>query len=203
MSAHVLLVRHATTADTRAGRFSGPEPTPLDTAGRAQAAAVGTALADRRIGAVLTSPVARAVETAARAGFPDAERVDALVEWDYGTLVGRVAAEVRAGDPGWSLWRDGAPGGESPAEVEQRLDRVVDRLVSAIDGLRPDATGGDLVVVAHGHLLRALIARWLGLAIHDAGGFVVDPASISELSVHHGRRALARLNDCIHLGATR
>ncbi|MEZ5207614.1 MAG: histidine phosphatase family protein [Acidimicrobiales bacterium] len=202
MSAHVLLVRHATTADTRAGRFSGPEPTPLDTAGRAQAAAVGTALADRRIGAVLTSPVARPWRRQHVRASRTPKRVGALVEWDYGTLVGRVAADVR--------WRPGVVAvarrrarGESPAEVEQRLDRVVDRLVSAVDGLRPDATGGDLVVVAHGHLLRALIARWLGLAMHDAGGFVVDPASISELSVHHGRRALARLNDCGHLGATR
>jgi probable phosphoglycerate mutase len=188
----VVLVRHATTADTRAGLLSGHEPTPLDDRGRAQAERIGTRLQDRRFEQVLVSPVARARETATLARLAGPTEVDdALAEWRYGELAGRRSADVRAADPDWRLWDHGAPGGERPAEVEARLRPVLDRL-------RVPA-GGDVVVVSHGHVLRALIVGWLGLPVTDAGALVVDPASVSVLGVRHGRPALVLLNDRSHL----
>jgi len=119
----IVLVRHATTADTRGGLFSGHGPTPLDERGLAQADALGVRLARRSFALALVSPVARAWETAARAGLLDHEHeaADALVEWGYGALEGRRNTDVRDEDPAWSLWVDGAPGGEAPAEVAERV----------------------------------------------------------------------------------
>ena len=190
-----MLVRHATTADTRAGLLSGHEPTPLDEPGRAQADALGARLAGRSFDLVLVSPVARAWETAERAGLADrAEPVDALVEWRYGDLGGRRSAAVRDEDPTWQLWTDGAPGGEAPDDVEHRLRPVLERLATAT---------GDAVVVSHGHVLRALVVAWLGLPLASAGALVIDPASISVLGSRHGRPALVTLNDRAHLSDLR
>jgi broad specificity phosphatase PhoE len=187
----IVLVRHATTADTRAGLLSGHEPTPLDERGREQAGAIGVRLGRRSFDHVLVSPVARAWETAERAGLAtDAEAVDALVEWRYGDLLGRRSADVRAEDPAWALWTDGAPGGERPADVEDRLRPVLARLSGA---------AGDLLVVSHGHVLRALVVGWLDLPLASAGGLVIDPGSITVLGRRHGRAALVSLNDRTHL----
>ena len=190
----IVLIRHATTADTRAGLFSGHGPTPLDERGAAQADALGVRLAPRSFALALISPVARTWETAARAGLLDHEHeaADALVEWRYGALEGRRNTDVRDEDPSWSLWVDGAPGGEAPAEVAERVRPVLDRLAR---------TAGDVVVVSHGHVLRVLIAGWLGLAVAEAGGFVVDPASVSVLGHRHGRPVVVALNDRAHLTA--
>ena len=187
----IVLVRHATTVDTRAGLLSGHEPTPLDERGRRQAAAIGRRGGDRPFGSVLVSPVERARETAVRAGLgPDAELVDELAEWRYGDLGGRRSADVRAEDPDWALWTHGAPGGESPAAVADRVGAVVARL---------QAADADVVVVSHGHVLRALIVTWLGLPLAEAGALVLDPASVSVLGERHGRSVVSALNDRSHL----
>jgi probable phosphoglycerate mutase len=189
----IVLVRHATTADTRAGLFSDHGDALLDEPGRAHAQAIGGRLREWRFGEVLVSPVARAIETAALAGVLDrAERCDAIAEWRYGDLVGRRSRDVRAADPDWSLWSDGAPNGEQPDDVVGRLRPVIARLRAA---------DGDVAVVSHGHLLRALIVGWLSLPLTAAGDLVIDPGSISVLGHRHGRPSLLSLNDCSHLRA--
>lgn len=191
MDNEIVLVRHGVTAETRTGRMSRNDDTPLDEGGRAQADAVGGALAGRTFDLVLASPVARAWETAERAGLSHrAERCDAVVEWDYGRYAGRPTNDVRAERPGWNLFLDGAPGGESPADVEARLAPVLDRLRAAT---------GDVAVFAHGHLLRALVACWLEIPLVHAGRFQVDPASITLLGRHRAMPALVGLNDRHHL----
>ncbi|HUK95676.1 MAG TPA: histidine phosphatase family protein [Gaiellaceae bacterium] len=169
----VVLVRHGETEWSREGRHTGRTDIPLTEAGRQEAQAVGAALARHRFALVLTSPLARAAETCRLAGLGDAaEERDDLREWDYGAYEGRTTDEIRAERPGWSLWADGAPDGETAAEVGERADRVIAELRSV---------GGDVAVFAHGHLLRVVAARWLGLE-PDAGRlFALDPATISIL----------------------
>ena len=144
----VVLVRHGETEWSRAGKHTGRTDVPLTERGQQQARAVGDALKRRRFALALTSPLARAVETCRRAGFGDiaAERED-LREWDYGAYEGRTTAEIRNDRPGWSLWRDGAPDGETAAQVGERADRVIAEARSV---------DGDVILFAHGHLLRVL-----------------------------------------------
>jgi broad specificity phosphatase PhoE len=148
----VLLLRHAETEWSVAHRHTGRTDIPLTDEGRARAQALAPLLRGRRFALVLSSPLSRARETARLAGLPEPELDDDLLEWDYGEAEGRTAADVREERPGWVLWRDGAPGGESPDDVAVRADRVIERLLS---------TGGDICVVAHGHMLRMLAGRWL------------------------------------------
>ena len=168
-----MLVRHGETEWTLSGQHTGRTDIPLTERGREDAKAVGDALSDRRFAAVLTSPLSRATETCRLAGLGDAAVLrDELAEWDYGDYEGRKTVDIRKERPGWSLWRDGVPNGETAAEVSARVDRVVADL-RALDG--------DAVVFAHGHLLRVLAARWLGLE-PDAGRlFALDPATMSVL----------------------
>jgi probable phosphoglycerate mutase len=156
----------------------------LTAQGREQAKALGAALRERRFALVLTSPLARAAETCRLAGFGDVvlERDD-LQEWDYGAYDGRTTAEIRAERPGWTLWRDGVPGGETPAEVGARADRVIAELRSA---------DGDVAVFAHAHLLRVLAARWIDLDPSAGGRFALDTASVSILG-HHRETAVIQL----------
>jgi probable phosphoglycerate mutase len=133
---------------------------------------VGAALASRRFALVLTSPLRRARETAALAGFDDAAVRDDLMEWDYGAYVGRTTADIRAERPDWLLWTDGAPGGETAVEVGRRVDRVIEDARAA---------DGDVAAFAHGHVLRALAARWLGIEPAKGRLFALDPATISAL----------------------
>ena len=141
--------------------------------GREQAEAVGAAFRDRHFALVLTSPLGRALETCRLAGFGDrAVQRDELMEWDYGAYEGRTTAEVREERPGWTLWRDGVPGGETVEQVGERVDRV-------LDDLRP--LDGDALLFAHGHVLRVLTARWLELDPGAGRLFALDPATISAL----------------------
>jgi broad specificity phosphatase PhoE len=114
----------------------------------------------------------RAAETARFSGFERAEERDELREWDYGEYEGRKTVEIRAERPGWTLWSDGVPGGESAAEVAERVDRLLAELRSV---------GGEVLVFGHGHLLRVLAARWVGLGPESGGRFALDPATISLL----------------------
>ena len=172
-ASEVVLVRHGETEWSRDGKHTGWTDVPLTEKGRLQAGVVGDALRERPFERVLTSPLSRAAETARLAGFGDvAEQRDELREWDYGAYEGLKTAEIRQERPGWSLWRDGVPEGESADQVGARADRVIAELRSL---------GADALVFAHGHLLRVLAVRWLGLDPQDGRLLALDPATISVL----------------------
>jgi broad specificity phosphatase PhoE len=169
----VVLVRHGETEWSRSGKHTGRTEIPLTERGREQAVVVGAALSERRFALVLTSPLQRAAETCRLAGYGGvAEQRDELMEWDYGAYEGRKTADIREEHPGWTLWRDGVPGGERAAEVGARADRVIAEL---------RALTGDAAVFAHGHVLRVLAARWIGLEPSAGQLFALDPATLSVL----------------------
>jgi broad specificity phosphatase PhoE len=169
----VVLVRHGETEWTRAGKHTGHTDIPLTEAGRREAEAVGQALRGHIFALVLTSPLQRASATCRLAGFGDvAEPRDELKEWDYGAYEGRKTVDIRKERPDWSLWRDGVPDGETPADVAARVDRVVAEVRSV---------AGDVALFAHGHVLRVLAARWLGLGPEGGRLFALDPATLSVL----------------------
>jgi broad specificity phosphatase PhoE len=169
----IVLVRHGETEWSKAGKHTGRTDVPLTDRGREEAEAVGAALRDRQFERVLTSPLSRAADTCRLAGFGDvAELRDELMEWDYGAYEGRTTAEIRQERPGWSLWRDGVPEGETAADVGARADRVI----AELRGL-----DGDALLFAHGHLLRVLTARWLGLEPIEGRLFALDSGTISLL----------------------
>jgi probable phosphoglycerate mutase len=182
----IVLVRHGETDWSRDGKHTGRTDVPLNDAGRARAKALAPRLAGREFELVLTSPLARAVETCRLAGLDArAQARDDLLEWDYGAYEGRTTPEIRADRPGWSLWSDGVPDGETAADVGARADRVI----AELDGL-----GGDAAVFAHGHVLRVLAARWVGLP-PDAGRLLaLDPATLSVLGHEHDWRVLRAWN---------
>jgi broad specificity phosphatase PhoE len=176
MSTHsqeVVLVRHGETEWSRAGKHTGRTDIPLTERGRQEAETVGLELRGRRFALVLTSPLARASETCRLAGLGElAEQRDELMEWDYGAYEGRETIDIRKERPGWTLWRDGVPEGETIAQIQARVDREIAELRSV---------AGDAAVFAHGHLLRVLAARWLGLEPAAGRLFALDPATISIL----------------------
>ena len=169
----MVLVRHGETEWSREGKHTGRTDIPLTERGRRQAQAVRSALQGRRFALVLTSPLTRALETCRLAGFGDvAELRDELREWDYGAYEGRRTIEIRTEVTAWTLWRDGVPEGETIQEVAARVERVIAELRSA---------PGEALLFAHGHVLRVLAARWLGLEPHAGTLFALDPATISVL----------------------
>jgi broad specificity phosphatase PhoE len=185
------VVRHGETTWAAAGRHTGRTDVPLTEAGRQQARAIGPRLAGHRFGAIVSSPLSRALETARLAGF-GAEVVtdDDLMEWDYGADEGRTTAEIDAERPGWRIWRDGPLGGEAIAALGDRADRV-------IAGVR--ARTGDTLCFAHGHILRVVAARWIGLAPQAGALFALDTATISILGREHGTAVISHWNDAERL----
>ena len=182
----IVLARHGETAWSAAGRHTGRTDIPLTDVGRDQARRLGRALARRTFAHVLVSPLSRALETARLAGFGDVLTTDDdLREWDYGIYEGRTRLEIAAEEPGWTVWTRPIRGGESLAELGARADRVVEKLV----GLR-----GDVLVVAHGHLLRVLGARWVGAEPGLAGHLELGTASLSELGWETDRRSIETWN---------
>ena len=172
-----MLVRHGETEWSRAGKHTGRTDVPLTDRGREQALAVGKALRGREFALVLTSPLQRAAETCRLAGFGDqAQERDDLVEWDYGAYEGRTTEEIRKERPGWLVWDDELPGGETLAQVGVRADRVIAEVRAA---------EGDALLFAHGHVLRILAARWLGLEPRAGRLFALDPATLSTLGYEH------------------
>jgi probable phosphoglycerate mutase len=152
----MVLLRHGETDWSKSGQHTGRTDIPLLEEGRTQAEAAGRAIRSLEpagFAQVLFSPMRRAAETCALAGFRGEVDAD-LVEWDYGAYEGMTSAQIREERPGWSLWDEGVPGGELCAEVGRRADRIIERALGA---------NGDTLCVAHGHLLRVLAARWLGL----------------------------------------
>jgi probable phosphoglycerate mutase len=170
---HAVLVRHGETEWSANGRHTSHTDLPLTDTGRAQAVAVGRRLAGRRFARVFTSPMRRARDTCELAGFGSVAVLDDdLHEWDYGIYEGRTSAEVHEEAPGWSVWDGPTPQGESAAEVAARANRVIATL-HEIDG--------DVLVFAHGHFLRALGARWVGLGADHGRRFRLDTATLSTL----------------------
>jgi broad specificity phosphatase PhoE len=188
----VVLVRHGETEWSRAHRHTGRTDLPLTDAGREQALAAGRALAGARFDRVLTSPLARAVDTCRLAGLGEqAVVVDDLAEWDYGAAEGLSTAQLQQETPGWTVWTHPVGGtGETVEAVGDRADRVIERITG---------TAGDVAVFAHGHLLRILTARWLGMAAVGGRHFVLGTATISVLGHEHGNRVVVVWNDDTHL----
>ncbi|HWM08368.1 MAG TPA: histidine phosphatase family protein [Solirubrobacteraceae bacterium] len=193
----IVLARHGETEWSRDRRHTGRTDIPLTENGRRQAAVLRDAFAGRRFARVLSSPLSRALETCREAGLGDqAELTADLCEWDYGEYEGITTAEIREGRPGWYLWRDGCPGGETAEDVGRRVDRVLDSLAT----LRGDASGttprgdGDAAVFAHGHVLRVLTARWLGLGPENGALFKLDTGTLSELGYERETRVITRWN---------
>jgi probable phosphoglycerate mutase len=169
----VVVVRHGPTEWSAEGRHTGRTDVPLSDDGRREALRLAPALADRAFALVLTSPLQRARATCELAGFGAVAEVDEdLREWDYGEYEGRSTAAIRVERPGWSLWTDGVPGGEDITAVGRRADRVIARLRAA---------NGDALVFAHGHVLRVLAARWVGLPPTDGMRLALEPARLSTL----------------------
>lgn len=186
LAPEVVLVRHGETEWSRSWKHTGRTDVPLTEAGRRQAELLRDALAGRRFERVLTSPLARAVETCRLAGLEErAEPNEALLEWDYGEYEGATTNEIRRRRPGWLLWRDGCPGGETAAEVGARLDPLVAEL---------KAPRGDTILFAHGHVLRVCAARWLGLAPEAGSLFALSTATLSVLGFEREIAVLRRWN---------
>jgi broad specificity phosphatase PhoE len=187
----VHLVRHGETEWSASGKHTSVTDVPLTEAGRAAAARLRPLFAGLDLALVLVSPRARARETAELAGLGDRAVVDEdLVEFDYGAYEGRTTPEIREERPGWSLWDDGAPGGETVADVGRRADRVIARALAA---------GGDVALFAHGHLLRVLGARWIEQPPALGGGLALSTGAICRLSFERERRAIWAWNDTCHL----
>jgi broad specificity phosphatase PhoE len=182
----VWLVRHGETQWSREHRHTGRTDVPLTAEGEEQARSLEAPLAAISFDRVLCSPLGRARETCRLAGFEDrGELRDALMEWDYGDYEGITSADIHVTRPDWLLWRDGCPNGESPAEVGDRADAVVSELLGV---------DGTVVVFAHGHLLRVLAARWLGLEPFDGRHFGLGTATLSRLGWEHDYRVVQRWN---------
>jgi broad specificity phosphatase PhoE len=182
----IVLVRHAETEWSRTGRHTGRTDIPLTDAGREAAVALGPRLASRRFALVLCSPLSRARETCVLAGFEAvAEYRDDLLEMDYGRYEGLTTPQIREQRPDWDLWRDGCPGGEVPADVGVRVDRVIEEC---------EAASGDVLIFSHGHVSRVLAARWLRLDAAAGALLMFDAAGISVLGHEHEWRALHRWN---------
>ena len=189
----VYLARHGETAWTLSGQHTGLTDLPLTNHGERTARELGEELRGRQFARIFTSPLQRARRTCELAGFGDQSRVDHdLVEWNYGEYEGLRTAEIHAKRPGWQIFRDGCPGGESPGEVGARADRVVERV---------RAVQRDVLIFSSGHFLRVLTARWLGLEPQAGKCFLLSTASLSALSYEHdlSQPAIQLWNDLHHL----
>jgi broad specificity phosphatase PhoE len=176
--AHLILIRHGQTAWSASGQHTSQTDLDLTDEGELEAEHLGAALAARALVAVLASPRLRALRTAEIAGLAVTTVDPDLAEWDYGKYEGVTTADIWAERPDWSLWTDGCPDGETPDAVGARLDRVLARL-------RPLLADGDVGVVGHGHALRVLAARWLGLPVRDGALFTLDSGTVSTLGFEH------------------
>ncbi|GAA0330331.1 histidine phosphatase family protein [Streptomyces olivoreticuli] len=196
MAPRILLARHGQTEWSLSGKHTGRTDIPLLDEGRRGAKLLGERLHRApwdglRDVEIRTSPLVRAKETCELAGFGDrATDWDALMEWDYGAYEGMTPAEIKAQRPGWLIWRDGVPEGETLAEVGARADEVVQWARSA---------DRDVLIFAHGHILRTIGARWLGLDVSFAARIRLDPTSLSILGWAYDAPAIERWNDTGHL----
>jgi broad specificity phosphatase PhoE len=190
----IYIARHGETAWTLTGQHTGFTDLPLTTQGERNARGLGDRLGGLVFAKVFTSPLQRARRTCALAGFESVAEVDNdLVEWDYGAYEGRTTAQIRAERPDWQLFRDGCPGGESPAQVKARADNALNRVRAA---------GGDVLLFSSGHFIRVLAARWIGLepSVHSMS-FLLSTASLSAVGYEHdlSRPVIQLWNDTNHV----
>jgi broad specificity phosphatase PhoE len=183
----LVLVRHGDTEWSKNGRHTSHTDLPLVESGVERARKLQSELAEFSFARVLCSPLRRARSTAAAAGYGDRiEITPDLTEWDYGDYEGLTSPEIHERDPSWVLWRDGCPGGESPADVSARVDRLIADAVSS---------GGDVLLFAHGHILRSVAARWSAFLVSAGERFALMPATVSVLGHEHETRVIVRWND--------
>lgn len=191
MADRIILVRHGQTEWSRTDRHTGRTDVPLEPEGVRDAELIGARLASESFALVLSSPLQRALETCRVAGYGrDAQTRDDLMEWDYGDYEGLTTAQIHERRPTWSLWEDGAPGGETAAQVGSRADRVLEEVRSV---------QGDVALFAHAHLLRVLAARWLGLLPRDGRLFALSTSSVSVLGHELETEAISLWNDVSHM----
>jgi broad specificity phosphatase PhoE len=180
------LARHGETEWTKTLQHTSTTDVPLTEVGEEQARALGAKLGDHEFALALSSPMRRALDTARLAGFGDRVEIDDdLVEWNYGDYEGRTTADIREERPGWTLWDDGVPMGEIPEQVAARTRRVIDRATKA---------GGDVLLFAHGHVLRVLTATWLGLSPEAGQLFALGTATLSVLGHEREARVIRQWN---------
>ena len=176
------LVRHGETEWSKTGQHTSRTDVPLTEPGERQAEALGGLLGGRTFARVLSSPKRRALDTCRLAGYGDVvETADDLREWDYGEYEGEKTVDIRKTRPDWTLWTDGAPGGEAPAQIGERARRVLAELEPA---------GGDVVLFSHGHFLRVLTATWLGLPPESGRLFGLSTATLSRLGHEREHRVV-------------
>jgi probable phosphoglycerate mutase len=179
-------VRHGETEWSLSGQHTGRTDLPLTHNGEQNAIKIGRFLKGRSFAVVLTSPLRRARETCRLAGFGDTAKEDPnLQEWDYGQYEGRTTNEIRKVRPDWSIWTDGVPGGETVEQVAARAQTVIDNVV---------ASPGDVLLFAHGHLLRILCCCWLGLPPDDGRLFALATGAVTTLGYERETRVITRLN---------
>jgi broad specificity phosphatase PhoE len=183
----VVQVRHGETAWSRARRHTSFTNLPLTAVGEEQAKALASALADWTFAAVLCSPRERARRTAELAGLRITDFDDDLAEWNYGEYEGLTTEEIRRARPGWMLWTDGCPDGESPTQVGARMDRLLTRV-------RPLLANGDVALVGHGHSLRVVGARWIGLPAANGQLLRLDTGTVCTLGFEHEWGVISRWN---------
>jgi len=174
---HLYLMRHGETAWSLSGQHTGRTDIPLTERGEQDARKLADRLRTLKFSRVFTSPLKRARLTCELAGLGELAEIEPdLVEWDYGDYEGQRPADIRAARPGWNVFRDGCPGGESPAQVSERADRLIARLRTL---------EGNIAIFSHGHFGRVLAARWIGLEIRQAQNLLLSTASVSILGYEH------------------
>jgi broad specificity phosphatase PhoE len=174
------LARHGDTAWTDSHQHTGRTDLPLNERGEEHARQLGERLRGISFVRVFTSPLQRAAKTCELAGFGAIAEVDRdLVEWDYGRFEGKVTSDIQKERPGWELFRDGCPDGESPEDVAARADRFLDRVHDI---------AGDVLAFSSGHIIRMIAARWLGLPPATGRVFFCDPASVGVFGFEHNSR---------------
>lgn len=183
------LVRHGETQWSTSGKHTGSTDLPLTPVGEQHAREIGRFLTGRRFALVLTSPLHRARQTCRLAGYGDNASIESnLREWDYGEYEGQTTSEIRSERPGWSLWRDGVPGGESIGQVAARAQTAINRAL---------ASPGDALLFAHGHILRILSCCWLGLPPEAGRLFALGTASVCTLGYEHETHVITRWNGTV------
>lgn len=182
----IYIIRHGETAWSLTGQHTGISDIPLTENGRNRAKLLQPFLAKRSFGLVLTSPLQRARETCMLAGLGNQAEVDPnLMEWNYGDYEGLTSAQIHESAPSWIVFNEGAPGGETPDQVAVRADGVISRVRSVT---------GDVALFAHGHILRALVARWLDLPATAGRNFLLDTGTLNILSYYRGYAAIQTWN---------
>jgi probable phosphoglycerate mutase len=189
----LILIRHGETEWSRAGKHTGRTDIPLTAAGEASGRALAAAVVQRHPLAAFSSPLGRAMRTAELAGLTRATPDPDLLEWDYGAYEGLTTAQIRETRPGWYLWRDGVITGDADHPGE-RIEQVAARTDAVLDRVRPLLDEGDVALVAHGHLLRVLTARWLGLEPSAGRLFRLDTGTLSVLGREHEQTVISAWN---------